>query len=434
MIIAGLQAHPTTTQEQPKAVEEPKFMTPLPAFLTENSQEKQKQKKAAEAAAAVLSKKNILPEDNKDKSRPTSSTPVPGTPWCVVWTGDTRSFFFNPSNKQSVWEKPAELVGRSDVAKMLESPAAAEEFKKRQQAKQLPVLEFEPQPKKQKIIEQEEPEVKIIGNEEVMIIKDDTQKKVPAGKEAAIEAEVKAARERAVVPLDVRMSRFRELLEEKQISAFSTWEKELHKIVFDPRYLLLTSKERKQVFDKYVRERAEEERKEKKQKAKERRDAFRSLMEEGAVNGRTSYSDFSREHGKDERYKNIEKSRERENLFNEYQIEVRRKEKEEKEEKRKQTKKDFKALLKEAEGIDRHSHWSDVKKTLQEDPRYKAIESSTQKEDWFMDYLHELKEEHRKEKEKKKEKKERDRSRSRSRSRGRKRSVSRSRSRERKKK
>ena len=98
---------------------------------------------------------------------------------------------------------------------------------------QLPVLEFEPQPKKQKI--QEEPEVKIIGNEEVMIIKDDTQKKVAPGKESAIEAEVKAARERAVVPLEIRMSQFRQLLEDKQISAFSTWEKELHKIVFDPR-------------------------------------------------------------------------------------------------------------------------------------------------------------------------------------------------------
>merc|ERR1719445_2813907 len=281
MIIAGLQAHPTTTQEQPKTVEEPKFMTPLPAFLTENSQEKQKQKKAAEAAAAVLSKKNIQPEDNKgnkDKSRPTSSTPVPGTPWCVVWTGDSRSFFFNPSNKQSVWEKPAELVGRSDVAKMLESPLAAEEFKKKQQAKQLPVMEFEPQPKKAKV--EEEPEVKIIGNEEVMIIKDDTQKKVPPGKESTIEAEVKAARERAVVPLEVRMKQFRQLLEDKQISAFSTWEKELHKIVFDPRYLLLTSKERKQVFDKFTRERADEEKKEKRAKAKERKEAFRALCDE----------------------------------------------------------------------------------------------------------------------------------------------------------
>lgn len=32
-----------------------------------------------------------------------------------------------------------------------------------------------------------------------------------------------------------------------QVSAFSTWEKERHKIVFDPRYLLLNPKERKQV-------------------------------------------------------------------------------------------------------------------------------------------------------------------------------------------
>merc|ERR1712099_136470 len=122
---------------------------------------------------------------------------------------------------------------------------------------------------------------------------DDTQKKVPAGKESAIEAEVKAARERAVVPLEVRMTQFRELLEDKQISAFSTWEKELHKIVFDPRYLLLTSKERKQVFDKYVRERAEEERKEKKAKAKERKENFVDLCKEVGVTSKSSWSEFS---------------------------------------------------------------------------------------------------------------------------------------------
>merc|ERR1712130_930307 len=304
------------------------------------------------------------------------------------------------------------MGGRSDVARMLESPTSAEEFKKKQQAKRLPVLEFEPQPKKQKIVE--EPEVKIIGNEEILIIKDDTQKKVPAGKEAAIEAEVNAARERAVVPLEVRMAQFKDLLEDKKISAFSTWEKELHKIVFDPRYLLLTSKERKQVFDKYVRERAEEERKEKKAKAKERRDAFRTLCEEVGVGGRTSWSEFSRENGKDERFKAIDKSRDRESLFNEYQMEVRKKEKEEKEEKRKQIKKDFKALLRETEGIDRHSYWSDIKKLIGEDDRYLAVESSGQREDWFTDYVLELKDEHRREKDKKRAEKEKSRSRSRS--------------------
>merc|ERR1712045_782065 len=128
-----------------------------------------------------------------------------------------------------------------------------------------------------------------IGNEEVMIIKDDTAKKLPQGKEAAIEAEVRAARERAMVPLETRMLQFRGLLEEKQVSAFSSWEKELSKIVFDPRYLLLTSKERKTVFEKYVRERADEERREKKNRLKEKRENFRKLLEESGLSTRTSF-------------------------------------------------------------------------------------------------------------------------------------------------
>merc|ERR1712051_308072 len=153
----------------------------------------------------------------------------------------------------------------------------------------------EPVAKKARVESEQTPVVMTIGNEEVMIIKDDTSKKLPQGKEAAIEAEVRAARERAMVPLETRMLQFRGLLEEKQVSAFSSWEKELHKIVFDPRYLLLASKERKSVFDKYVRERADEERKEKKAKAKERKDAFRSLCEEKNVHSKTSWSEFSRE-------------------------------------------------------------------------------------------------------------------------------------------
>merc|ERR1712200_89375 len=114
-------------------------------------------------------------------------------------------------------------------------------------------------------------------DEEIMVIKE--EKRLAQGKQAAMEAEVLAAQERKVVPLETRMQKFKELLEEKKISAFSTWEKELHKIVFDPRYLLLTSKERKQVFDKYVRERADEERKERKAKAKEAKENLRELLE-----------------------------------------------------------------------------------------------------------------------------------------------------------
>ncbi len=44
-------------------------------------------------------------------------------------------------------------------------------------------------------------------------------------------------------------------------------------------------------------------------------------------------------------------------------------EKEDREEKRKSAKKEFKELLKDTEEIDRHSHWSDVKKLIQDDYR-----------------------------------------------------------------
>ena len=78
------------------------------------------------------------------------------------------------------------------------------------------------------------------------------RRQIDVGKDAAMEAEARAARERATIPLDLRMRQFRDMLAEKQVSAFSTWEKELHKIVFDARYLLLTSKERKQVCIGYL--------------------------------------------------------------------------------------------------------------------------------------------------------------------------------------
>merc|ERR1711881_816341 len=86
----------------------------------------------------------------------------------------------------------------------------------------------------------------------------------------------------------------------------------------------------------------------------------------------------------------IEKSRDRETHFNDYVSDLKKKEKDEKDEKRKAAKKGFKELLKETEGIDHHSHWSDFKKMISEDPRYLAVDKSNDREDWFLDYVQEL--------------------------------------------
>ncbi|OWF46304.1 transcription elongation regulator 1-like [Mizuhopecten yessoensis] len=306
-----------------------------------------------------------------EKARPVSSTPVPGTPWCVVWTGDGRVFFYNPSQRTSLWEKPEEIQGRPDVEKMLQAPPDATKAEKKEEE------EGEPQAKKQKM-------------DELTEDKKDEVKRIDVGKEAAIEAEVQAARQRAVVPLEIRMKQFRDMLAEKEVSAFSTWEKELHKIVFDPRYLLLTSKERKQVFEQYVKERAEEERREKHRKLRERKDSFRQLLDEARLHGKSSFSDFAAKYGKDDRFKAIDKMREREAIFSDYCSDLRKKEKEEKSLQKERLKSDFLALLKETSDIERHSRWSEIKRKIDSDPRYKAVDSSSRREDWFKDYARKL--------------------------------------------
>merc|ERR1739844_638268 len=167
--------------------------------------------------------------------------------------------------------------------------------------------------------ESDDEEARRKRGEPQLVFEDELQKKanneksfakgapIDIGKEAAMEAEVKAARERQVVPLEQRMKQFRDLLTEKEISAFSTWEKELHKIVFDPRYLLLTSKERKQVFDRYVRDRAEEERREKRNRMKEKKDAFKKILEEAKLSSKSGFGDFVNKYSKDERFKGVER-------------------------------------------------------------------------------------------------------------------------------
>ena len=44
---------------------------------------------------------------------------------------------------------------------------------------------------------------------------------------------------------------------------------------------------------------------------------------------RSTFSDFAHRYGKDERFRGVEKTRERESLFNEFIVDVRRKEKDE---------------------------------------------------------------------------------------------------------
>uniref|UniRef100_A0A3B4B5Y7 Transcription elongation regulator 1 n=1 Tax=Periophthalmus magnuspinnatus TaxID=409849 RepID=A0A3B4B5Y7_9GOBI len=322
-------------------------------------------------------KEEEMTEEEKaaQKARPVATNPIPGTPWCVVWTGDDRVFFYNPTTRLSMWDRPEELIGRADVDKHIQEPPhkkGMEDSKKRFGNDEMDIsvaaddLDEEPTKAKKR--------------------KKEDSKEADSEKDAAMEAELKAARERAVVPLEARMTQFKDMLLERGVSAFSTWDKELHKIVFDPRYLLLNPKERKQVFDSYVKTRAEEERKEKKNKLMQAKDEFRKMMEESKLTARTTFSEFALKHGRDSRFKAIEKMKDREAIFVEFMTAMRKKEKEDSKNRGERVKQDFFDLLSEHH-IEGNQRWSKVKDKMETDPRYKAVESSALREELFKQYV-----------------------------------------------
>uniref|UniRef100_A0A182JI23 Transcription elongation regulator 1 n=1 Tax=Anopheles atroparvus TaxID=41427 RepID=A0A182JI23_ANOAO len=387
-----------------------------------------------------------------DKSRPIYHNPISGTPWCVVWTGDGRVFFYNPSSRTSVWERPEELKDRADVDKAVLVPptellgnaavtkdtdaVAGKSATTTTASSAVVTTVAEPDDSshtghnsitnnndsRQGAMETDS-SGEDNGEHSSKRLKSDVESALksmqtallrsgndPEKEAIAMEAEARAARERTLIPLDVRMKSFREMLREKDVSAFSTWEKELHKIVFDPRYLLLTSKERKQIFEKYVKDRADEERREKRNKMRQKREDFRALMESAHLHGKSSFSEFAQKYGKDERFKVIEKIRERESLFNEFIVEVRKREKEEKQNRKEQIRKDFLAMLRERSDINRHTRLTDIRKRLEGDSRYKAVAEHSLREELFDGHIKALKEEKRRAKEKEKERENKDRS------------------------
>ncbi|XP_065143305.1 transcription elongation regulator 1 [Paramisgurnus dabryanus] len=324
-----------------------------------------------------LPREEDMTEEEKaaQKARPVATNPIPGTPWCVVWTGDDRVFYYNPTTRLSMWVKPDELVGRSDVDKYIQEPPHK---RGSNDSRKIGLIREELDASTEDTLEDEPSKAKKRKKDDV--------KEADTGKDASVEAELKAARDRALVPLEARMNQFRDMLLERGVSAFSTWDKELHKIVFDPRYLLLNPKERKQVFDQYVKTRAEEERKERKNKLMQAKDDFRKMMEDAKLTIRTTFSEFAAKHAKDPRFKAIEKMKDREVMFIEFMTAFRKKDKEDSKNKVEKVKQDFFDLLSDHH-VDTTQRWTKVKDKLETDQRYKAVESSAAREELYKQYV-----------------------------------------------
>lgn len=146
-------------------------------------------------------------------------------------------FFYNPSCKQSVWERPKDLENRADVEKAVRTPPE----------QLLGTVILPPETSKVELVspatkkrsesdsssdsETSSKRQKLDGtffnfNSEVMKLHiflakiDLTVSASDAKAEEAMDAEMKAAKERALVPLEQRIKQFKEMLREKDVSIY----------------------------------------------------------------------------------------------------------------------------------------------------------------------------------------------------------------------
>ncbi|XP_057962775.1 pre-mRNA-processing protein 40C isoform X2 [Malania oleifera] len=189
-----------------------------------------------------------------------------------------------------------------------------------------------------------------------------------------------------------RIMQFKEMLKERGVAPFSKWEKELPKIVFDPRFKAIPGySARRSLFEHYVKTRAEEERKEKRAAQKAAIEGFKQLLVEASedVDHTTDYQTFKKKWGNDSRFEALDR-KEREFLLNERVLPLKKAAEEKAKAIRAAAASSFKSMLKEKGDITINTRWSRVKDSLRSDSRYKSVKHED-REVLFNEYIAVLK-------------------------------------------
>ncbi|RCH78662.1 transcription elongation regulator, partial [Rhizopus stolonifer] len=327
---------------------------------------------------------------------------IPGTLWLFVLTPEGHEFYYDRETKTSVWEMPQEL---EEAMKELDSKKrkAEEGEEEESETKKAKVEDVEPTEMTEEDImwqleqmggdddeeeeEEEEEEGKEMeeekeeekeGKKERVVIKRSKVQEEPRQIEEEEEEESKKVEEKKDEgTYQEKVEKFYELLKERNTSPFAVYALEYPVLMTDPRFSAVPGNKQKLLFNKYCQDlgtRIKNEQKNKKRPEEE----FMELLAT-KVTGKMYFDDFRRKYKNDPRFKAVPTTREREGLFKEYV-------------KHQLTNpvEGYMRLLRETKEIQPGIRWRDVKKILEDDERYQAIESKDEREDLFRDYLETL--------------------------------------------
>ncbi|TVU33965.1 hypothetical protein EJB05_15784, partial [Eragrostis curvula] len=208
--------------------------------------------------------------------------------------------------------------------------------------------------------------------------------------------EEKASEEEPVVyasKLDAKNA-FKSLLESVNVESDWTWDQAMRVIINDKRYgALKTLGERKQAFNEYLNQRKKIEAEEKRFKQRKARDDFLAMLEEcKELTSSTRWSKAILMFEEDERFKAVERPREREDLFENYVIELHKKEKAKAAEEHKRHVAEYRAFLESCDFIKATTQWRKVQERLEDDERCSRLEK-IDRLDIFQEYIRHLEKE-----------------------------------------
>lgn len=187
---------------------------------------------------------------------------------------------------------------------------------------------------------------------------------------------------------------FKSLLESANVQSDWSWDQAMRVIISDKRYgALKTLGERKQAFNEYLNQRKKIEVEERRVKQRKARDDFLTMLEECKdLTSSMRWSKAITMFGHDERFNAVERSKEREDLFENYLVELQKKEKAKAAEEHKRRIAEYREFLESCDFIKANTQWRKVQDRLEDDERCARLEK-IDRLDVFQDYIRHLEKE-----------------------------------------
>ncbi|XP_038715339.1 pre-mRNA-processing protein 40A isoform X2 [Tripterygium wilfordii] len=187
---------------------------------------------------------------------------------------------------------------------------------------------------------------------------------------------------------------FKALLESANVQSDWNWEQTMREIINDKRYAALkTLGERKQAFNEYLGQKKKMEAEERRMRQKKAREEFTKMLEEcKELTSSMKWSKAVSLFENDERFKAVERVRDREDLYENYLVELERKEKENAAEDHRRNVAEYREFLESCDFIKVSSQWRKVLDRLEDDERCLRLEKIDRLM-IFQDYIRDLEKE-----------------------------------------